>query len=52
MGWFEDVFGKWVVKKRWWIILATIITVIAAASGLRFLTFSNDNRIFFSGENP
>jgi predicted RND superfamily exporter protein len=52
MGWFEDVFGKWVVKNRWWIILATIITVIAAASGMRFLSFTNDNRIFFSGENP
>jgi predicted RND superfamily exporter protein len=52
MGWFEDVFGRWVVKKRWWIIAATIIIVAVAASGVRFMSFTNDNRIFFSGENP
>ncbi len=52
MGWFEDVFGKWVVKNRWWIIIATILVVAAAASGTQFLSFTNDNRIFFSGENP
>ncbi len=52
MGWFEDAFGKWVVKNRWLIIVATILVVAAAASGTQFLSFTNDNRIFFSGENP
>lgn len=52
MAWFEDVFGQWVVKNRWWIIIATIIILVTAASGIRFLTINNDTRVFFSEENP
>ncbi len=52
MGWFEDVFGKWVVRIRWWIIFATLFIVFVATSGLRFLTFSDDMRSFFSEDNP
>jgi predicted RND superfamily exporter protein len=49
---FETAFGKWVISYRWWIIAATIIAVFAAAGGTQFLTFSNDNRVFFSKDNP
>ncbi len=49
---FETAFGKWVVKHRWWVIIATILVVFAAASGTRFLTLNNDTRVFFSEENP
>lgn len=49
---FETAFGKWVVKQRWWIIVVTLLAVAAAASGIRFLTFNNDSRIFFGKENP
>jgi hypothetical protein len=52
MEWFEDFFGKWVVKNRWWIIAATIIIAAIASGGVWFTSFTNDNRIFFSGENP
>ncbi|MHC4485142.1 MAG: efflux RND transporter permease subunit [Planctomycetota bacterium] len=52
MTWFETVFGKWVVKYRWWIIIATIIVVLVASSGMRFLTINNDTRVFFSEDNP
>ena len=52
MKWFEKAFGEWVVKNRWWILSATILTVIIASSGARFLVFSNDTRVFFSEENP
>jgi predicted RND superfamily exporter protein len=52
MGKFERIFGNFVVKKRWWIIVTTVVVVLAAASGARFLTFSNDTRVFFSEENP
>ena len=52
MTWFETVFGKWVVKHRWWIIAATIIVVLVASSGMRFLTVNNDTRVFFSEDNP
>ena len=45
-------FGEWVIRSRWWIILATLLFVVAAASGARFLDFSSDYRVFFSKENP
>jgi len=45
-------FGEWVIRYRWPIILATLLFVVAAASGARFLDFSSDYRVFFSKENP
>ncbi|MHC4538779.1 MAG: efflux RND transporter permease subunit [Planctomycetota bacterium] len=52
MTWFETVFGQWVVKQRWWIIAATLIAVLVASGGMRFLTVNNDTRVFFSEDNP
>ncbi len=45
-------FGEEVIRFRWWIIVATMLMVAAAASGMRFLQFSNNYRVFFSEENP
>jgi predicted RND superfamily exporter protein len=52
MSRFERAFGEWVVRRRWWIIVATALILAAAGSGTRFLTFSNDMRVFFSEKNP
>ncbi|MFT4579631.1 MAG: putative RND superfamily exporter protein [Nitrospinales bacterium] len=41
-----------VIRFRWWIIFSTLVLVIAAASGARFLGFSTDYRVFFSEDNP
>lgn len=41
-----------IIRWRWWIIVATIASVLAAGSGLRFIEFSNNYRVFFSPENP
>jgi len=49
---FETLFGNWVVKYRWWIIVLTLISTISTADGLRYLTFKNDKRVFLSKENP
>jgi predicted RND superfamily exporter protein len=49
---FEKFIGQMVVRQRWWIIAATFLALLAAASGTRFLTFSNDLRVFFSEKNP
>ena len=49
---FEAVVGRWVVKQRWWIIVATVIVVLATSSGMRFLTVNNDTRVFFCEDNP
>ena len=40
------------IAKRWYVIVATILFAALAASGARFLSFSNDYRVFFSSENP
>ncbi len=52
MGKFEELFGSWVVKYRWCLIIASILVLVVSASGARFLTFNNDTRVFFSDENP
>ncbi len=45
-------FGGRVVRFRWWIIIGTLFFVGLSGYGVRFLTFNNDLRIFFSKENP
>ena len=45
-------YGRWVVNHPWLTILVTLIAVMAAASGGRFLAFTTDYRVFFSADNP
>ncbi|MEE9542731.1 MAG: efflux RND transporter permease subunit, partial [Thermodesulfobacteriota bacterium] len=45
-------YARWVIKYRWFVILATFVAVFFAASGLPRLFFSTDYRYFFSSENP
>jgi len=49
---FEAKYGYWILRFRWLIIVACILSVFAAASGGRFLSFTNNYRVFFSSENP
>lgn len=49
---FESNFGHWIIRYRWIIIVACLIGVLLAASGGRFLSFTNNYRVFFSEENP
>ncbi len=44
--------GAWVIRYRWWIIVATAVVVAVIGSGVRFLSFNMDNRVFFSEDNP
>ncbi len=44
--------GQWTVRHRWQVILAMLLMVATAGSGIRFLTFNNDLRVFFSEQNP
>ncbi len=48
----EASLGPWVVRNRWWIIMATVTIAIAIGSGVRHLGFNMDNRVFFSEDNP
>ncbi len=45
-------YAAWILRYRWLVILATLLAVLAAASGGRHLSFSTNYRVFFSQENP
>lgn len=49
---FEANYGHWIIRYRWIVIIACLIGVLVAASGGRFLSFTNNYRVFFSEENP
>jgi len=48
----ESRFGPWVVRHPWGIIAVSLILAMVAISGVRFLTITNDSRVYFSKENP
>jgi predicted RND superfamily exporter protein len=48
----EDWLGNIVIQYRWFFIFGLLSFAILSASGMRFLVFSNDSRMFFSKENP
>ena len=45
-------YAAWVVRNKWLVLIASIVCTLALASGGRFLSFTNDYRVFFSKENP
>lgn len=45
-------FASWILRWRWAVILASIVIVAAAASGMQFLKFTNNYRVFFGPDNP
>ena len=45
-------YGEWLVRWRYPVLLISVLAVVAAASGIRFLTFKTDYRVFFSSDNP
>lgn len=44
--------ADFVIRRRWFVILATILAVAATAAGARHLEFSNNYRVFFGADNP
>lgn len=45
-------YTQWIIRWRYAIVLLSFILVGLAASGGRFLGFSNDYRMFFGDDNP
>lgn len=45
-------YGEFVVRYRWLVLIASLIIVMVLASGGRFLSFTNDYRVWFSEDNP
>lgn len=44
--------AEYIIRRRWWIIAATLVMVAITAAGGRHLEFSNNYRVFFGKENP
>ena len=44
--------ADFVIQRRWFVIVATILVVLATAAGTRHLEFSNNYRAFFGADNP
>ena len=48
----ESRFAAWVVRARWFIIVACLVLVGIATAGARHLTFTNSYRAYFGPEDP
>lgn len=49
---FKNTAIELVIKRPWWILLASILLLVGLGKGLSSLTFSNDYRDYFSEANP
>jgi len=49
---FTKRYAEFIVNNPWRLLLLSLIIILMAASGGRFLQFSNDYREFFSEDNP
>lgn len=47
-----DIYVRWLLHRRWLVILVMLLLVGFFASGARFLQFTNDYRAFFYEDNP
>ena len=47
-----ESYTRWIIRWKYLVVLVSILLVVAAASGGRFLSFSNDYRMFFGEDNP
>jgi predicted RND superfamily exporter protein len=45
-------YAEWLVRWRYQVLVITLVLVAAAASGLQFISFKTDYRVFFSEDNP
>ena len=47
-----ESYTRWIIRWKYLVVLVSIALAFAAASGGRFLNFSNDYRMFFGEDNP
>ncbi len=47
-----ESYTRWIIRWKYLVALTSIILVLAAAYGGKFLGFSNDYRMFFGEDNP
>lgn len=47
-----NAYSNFIIRYRWWVILASLIVSFVVISGARYLAFNNEYRVFFSEDNP
>jgi predicted RND superfamily exporter protein len=45
-------FTRGVMRWRWWVLMAALVSAVTVGSGGQFLEFANNYRVFFSDGNP
>ncbi|UCD24830.1 MAG: MMPL family transporter [Gemmatimonadota bacterium] len=45
-------YARWVIRRRWWVLVSALIVTVAAGTGVRNLGLSTDYRTYFSADNP
>ena len=51
-GEFITRYVDWVIRYKWLVVIATLVFVVFAASGLKNLRIDTNYRVFFSEDNP
>ncbi len=49
---YGESLARFVIKNRWLVLIATVITVFIAGYGAKNVGFNSDYHVFFSNENP
>ena len=44
--------GEFLIRFRWWVIAFSLLLMVGAASGVRFIGFDTNYRVFFGKDNP
>ena len=47
MNWIETSYPKWLLQNRVAVIIACLVVVMLAASGIRHISFTTNYRVFF-----
>ncbi len=45
-------YAQWITRHPWLVIFSAMLVVMSAATGIKYLTFKTDYRVFFSEDNP
>lgn len=49
---FVVSFARWITGRPWTVLLLSLVSMVALASGVRFIGFDTDYRVFFGPDNP
>lgn len=49
---FATRFANWIILRRWYVIVGTVLAVVLASCGIFFLDFAANYRIFFDADDP